>query len=246
MAYHLMVYLLITSPIAAWAILSQDERVRRVFFLVGYVVFSFLLIFLVDWQGKRVDRFLSDLFQSTDNANLPLACRGSLDEALAGLRRIQLSRVASFQAGVGRKLLLRGWIGSELSQNNPTTVRLVAKGGVRSFEGFTTIQLPRPDVVIATAIPMLEKSGFQAEAVLPSDLPPGEYSVVVECRDAARTDQFLSSIVVEVVSAEIGAAIDAPLERELSEQKRNASLADTTLVPTITPSKKSQPSKKAK
>jgi len=246
MVYHLMVYFLITGPVAVWVILSQDERVRRVGFLVGYVVLSLVLIFFIDWQGNRVNRFFCDLFQSTENTNLPLDCRGSLDEVVAGLRRIQVPGKASFQAGVGRKLVLTGWIGSELSQNNPTTVRLVAKGGARSFEGFTTIQLPRPDVVSATAITMLEKSGFQAEAVLPIDLPPGEYSVVVECRNAARTDQFVPINIVEVVSAQLGELLDAPLERELADQKRNAFLTSTMPVPTITPSKKSQPPKKAK
>lgn len=244
MAYFLISYLCITGPIAAWAILSQDERLRRVVFLAGYVSISLLLVMLVGWKGERIDRFSSDLLvKSAELGNLPVGCSGSLDEAVAGLRYIHVPGKRSFQAGAGRKLVLRGWIGSELSQTRPPTVRLVSGGGRQSFAGFATIQQPRPDVVAATAIPMLERSGFQAEAVLPSDLPPGNYEVVVECCGLSRTDQFVPGIVVEVVPVDLGAVLDAPFERELAEQKRKEAQAAAQPVPTVTPSKKSKRSK---
>jgi len=146
-------------------------------------------------------------------------CKGALDEAEAGLRQIVVGMSDSFPAGVGRRLMLKGWISSFYSIENPITVRLIPRNGGKPSVDLTVTQEKRPDVLKTTHDPLLEQCGFRAQCVLPADLPLGKYHVVVQCRDNLNADEFIPRCEVEVVSAQAGIALDAPLEQALAKQE---------------------------
>jgi hypothetical protein len=124
--------------------------------------------------------------------------------------------------------MLKGWIYSFYSIKNPITVRLIPRNGGKSSVDLAVIQEKRPDVLKTTHDPLLEQCGFRAQCVLPADLPLGKYHVVVQCRDNLNADEFIPRCQVEVVSAQAGIALDAPLEQALAEEKvREAKCVDS-------------------
>lgn len=208
MAYFLIAYLCISLPVAVWFFFSQEGGRGRLGVLLGYLMVSIALLTSGQIFGPSISKGLVN-FIKPDGSMLPMACSGHLDEAIAGLRQIQFTQKEVFQAGVGEKLYLRGWIGSTNSMHQPVTVRLVSKkdGGKVDFR---VMQENRPDVVTAQADPGLLYGGFRAEAQLPQRLPLGRYRIVVECRDGKEIDQYEPHCEVEVVSALAVAALDEP------------------------------------
>ena len=193
-----------------------------------YLVFSVGLIAFVQTEGSALARTV-DGFLGLEKDNTPMECRGTLDEADAGLRHIMVGMSDFFQAGVGRRLMVRGWISSYYSIENPITVRLIPCNGRKPEVVLTVTQEKRPDLLKVTHDPLLEQCGFRAECVLPVDLPLGKYHVVVQCRDNLNVDEFIPRCEVEVVSALAGSALDAPLEQALAEQKAREAKATAAL-----------------
>jgi hypothetical protein len=201
---------------------------RKAGIMACYLVFSVGLIAFVQIEGSALGRTV-DGFLGLEKDNTPMECRGTLDEAEAGLRHIMVGMSDFFQAGVGRRLMLRGWIGSFYSIKNPIMVRLIPCNGGKPEVDLTVTQEKRPDLLKVTRDPLLEQCGFRAECVLPVDLPLGKYHVVVQCRDNLNVDEFIPRCEVEVVSAQAGSALDAPLEQALAEQKAREAKATAAL-----------------
>jgi hypothetical protein len=227
MAYFIINYLCITGAIVGWIVFSCEGWRRKVGITVGYLMISAGLFAFIQLEGAALGRMVDGLFDLRKNDNAPMECRGALDEAEAGLRKIMVGMSDSFPAGVGRRLMLKGWIYSFYSIKNPITVRLIPRNGGKPSVDLTVTQEKRPDVLKTTHDPLLEQCGFRAQCVLPADLPLGKYHVVVQCRDNLNADEFIPRCQVEVVSAQAGIALDAPLEQALAKQKvREATFVD--------------------
>ena len=173
------------------------------------------------------------------DANLPVACQGSLDEITAGLRVIPAVGKDLVSAGVGRKLVLRGWIGSKHAKDNGITVRMTSKVRKGPFLEFQVKTEMRPDVAACMAQSLMEWGGFEAEAIVPNDFPLGRYKILVECRKASSRHQFAPEKEIAVVSAKVGAAPDLPMEKE-RRQKEKVGTQAARPIPSVTPEKKSK------
>ena len=228
MAYFIINYLCATGAIVAWIVYSCEGWRRKAGIMACYLVFSVGFIAFVQTEGSALARTV-DGFLGLEKDNTPMECRGTLDEADAGLRHIMVGMSDFFQAGVGRRLMVRGWISSYYSIKNPITVRLIPCNGGKPEVVLTVTQEKRPDLLKVTHDPLLEQCGFRAECVLPVDLPLGKYHVVVQCRDNLNVDEFIPRCEVEVVSALAGNALDAPLEQALAEQKAREAKATAEL-----------------
>jgi hypothetical protein len=227
MAYFIINYLCIMGAIVGWIVFSCEGWRRKVVIGGCSLIFSVGLFAFIQLEGATLASALDGVFGG-EKENTPVECKGSLDEADAGLRKIVVGMSDSFQAGVGRRLMLKGWIYSFYSIKNPITVRLIPRNGGKSSVDLAVIQEKRPDVLKTTHDPLLEQCGFRAQCVLPADLPLGKYHVVVQCRDNLNADEFIPRCQVEVVSAQAGIALDAPLEQALAEEKvREAKFVDS-------------------
>jgi hypothetical protein len=239
MTYFIVAYLCITGQIVLWILFSREGWKDRGIVVGVYLLLSVGLFGMMCEVGPRLERMYDAFLKGSVDANLPVACKGSLDDITAGLRVIPASDKDVARAGVGRKLILRGWIGSEYAKDNGTAVRMIPKGGEGPCLEFQVRTEMRPDVAVYMAQPEMEWGGFQAEAFLPKDLPLGRYRILVECRNGPSRDQFEPEKEIAVVSAAEGAALDAPLEQELAErQRKEQQLVAPT--PSPTPKKKSK------
>jgi hypothetical protein len=242
MAYILIAYLCITLPLMGWIVLSCEGVVRKSLAGGFYVLISGVLLWTVVAQQTWLNRMMDGFLDLGKADNIPISCRGSFDEAEAGLRHIRVGDGDSLQAGVGKHLMVRGWIGSINSIKNPITVRMAPKNGGIPDLTFKVTQEKRPDVAKYNFNPMLEQSGFKADIVLPHDLPLGSYRLIIDCRDGKCVEEFIPRCGIDVVPAEIGIALDAPLQRALDEQQALLSKQAPTPVPKIT--KKERPKNK--
>lgn len=228
MAYFLINYLCITGAIVGCIVFSCEGWRRRVVIGGCSLIFSAGLFAFIQLEGAPLASTLNG-FLGWEKENTPVECKGALDEAEAGLRQIVVGMSDSFQAGVDRRLMLRGWIASFYSIKNPITVRLIPRNGGKPSVELTVTQEKRPDLLKATHDPLLEQCGFRAHCVLPADLPLGKYHVVVQCRDKLNADEFIPRCQVEVVSAQAGIDLDAPLEQALAKQEvSEAKFGDST------------------
>jgi hypothetical protein len=241
MAYFLASYLLITGPIAVWIVFSREERIEKVMVFLGYLVLSVGLFFLFKEAGPLIGKMTRDFLESSPDTHLPNACQGSLDEVDAGLRHIPASGKDVVSAAVGSKMGLRGWIKSDLVRERGATVRMVSKGRSRANLEFQVKRELRPDVATFTGNPAMEWGGFQAEAIVPKELPMGRYQIQVESRDDFFRDQFIPGCEIEVVSAEEGAVLDAPVLQALAEQKRIEAVGSSPQARRKTSAKKTKP-----
>ncbi len=237
MTYFLIAYLCITGPVVAWIVLAREERKGRIIALGIYVLFSLGLFALLRAEGGRLERMYDDLVKAPIGNDIATLCQGSLDEVTAGLRRIPVGGKDSISAAVERKLVLRGWIGSENAKDHGTAVRMTPKGKDHPCLEFQVTTQRRPDVAVFMANPLMESSGFLAEAIVPGDFPQGRCQIKVECRNASTRDQFVPGCEILVISAAEGAVLDAPLERELEERKMREVQA-VSPKPRITPARK--------
>jgi hypothetical protein len=235
MTYFLIAYLCMTGPFVAWMLFSCEDWKGRGKVLGVFILLSAGLIVLLHKEKPRLQSMYEGFLKASIDPNLPVACEGSLDEATAGLRVIPLAGKDVVNAGAGRKLILRGWIGSEYAKDNGTAVRMMPKGGDGPSLEFQVRTERRPDVAVYMAHPLMEWGGFQAESLLPKDLPLGRYKIIVESHNGCTRDQFAPGCEIAVISAEQGAALDAPLERELEERKRKEAQAAIAPVPTTSP-----------
>jgi hypothetical protein len=228
MAYFLINYLCATGAIVAWIVFSSEGWRRKIGITVIYLIVSAGLVAFIQHEGAALAK-TTDGILGVEKDNAPVECRGALDEAEAGLRHIMVGMSDSLQAEVGRRLMLRGWISSYYSIKNPITVQMIPRKGGKPSLNLKVTQEKRPDLLKATHDPFLEQCGFRAECVLPQDLPLGKYQVVVQCRDNLNVDEFIPRCEVEVVSAQAGSALDAPLEQALAEQKAREAKATAAL-----------------
>lgn len=237
MTYFLIAYLCMTGPVVAWIVVSREELRGRLAVFGVYLVFSSGLLALLRAEGDRLERLYDDFLNTPINNDIASPCRGSLDEVTAGLRCVPVEGKDCISAGIGRKLVLQGWIGSENAKDHGTAVIMKPKAKDHPVLKFQATTRRRPDVAIFMANPLMEWGGFLAEATVPKDFPKGRYQILVESRNASIRDQFIPGCEIEVISAEGGEALDAPLARELEERKKRE-VRTVAPTPGITPVRK--------
>lgn len=253
MTYFLVAYLCITGPIAAWAFFSQDRRWMRAIVVVLYVVIS---IVIAQWFPRydekpavvqtAVPNLQSTLTQLANRGQgRTVACEGFLDEVTAGPRTIQVGSRESIMVAPGKRLVLRGWIGSELTQTEIPSVKIQLIRGGKTELKMPAVQQDRPDVVLYKANPSLSRCGYSAELILPNDLPLGTYRVIVECRKGETCEQMMPPCKIQVVSPADVAALDAPIERELALRAQQESQSSIKSAPN-SEKKSTAPSNKRK
>jgi hypothetical protein len=218
MTYFILAYLCITGPIVTWVLISQEKWKGKTIVISGYLIFSVVFFEISRIVKNPLETIYHGLMDNSWDANLPNACQGSLDEVTAGLRRVPAAGKEVIEAGAGRKLTLRGWIGSDLPKDLGVAVRLIQKSSGHSCLELKTKIEKRPDVAIFMANPMTEWGGFVAEGIIPKNLPLGRYKVLIERKGITSSDQFSPQCAIEVISLEAGAALDAPLEKELNQK----------------------------
>jgi hypothetical protein len=145
----------------------------------------------------------------------------------------------------GKRLVLAGWIGSELTQTEIPTVKIQMIRGEKTELNMPAVQLDRPDVVVYKANPSLSRCGYSAEIILPKDLPLGTYRVIVECQKGETCEQMIPPCRIQVASPADVAELDAPIERELAfrAQQENQPQASLKSAPN---SEKKSPARSSK
>jgi hypothetical protein len=229
-----------TGPILVWIFISREGIRTRIGVILGYLFLSVIFFGIAKVMKAPFERLSHAILDNSVDVDHCCICPGSLDEITAGLRVMPTLGQESLKAGVGRKLVLRGWIGSEFARYYGTTIKMTSRSDNRSSLEFQVKSERRPDVASFMIQPELEWGGFQAEAVIPKDFPLGRYKILVECRNASSRDQFYPLCEIAVVSEEEGASLDAPLEHKLADKK----IKETQIVSTVSPrtlKKKSKP-----
>ena len=248
MTYFLVAYLCITGPFAAWAFFSQDRRWMKAIVVALYLVVSLVAMQWFPQDDEKptdvqaaVPNLQTTLIQlASRGTGRPTGCEGFLDEVTAGPRSIQVGSRGSIMVAAGKRLVLRGWIGSELTQTEIPTVKIQMIRGEKTELKMPAVQQERPDVVVFKANPSLSRSGYSAELILPNDLPLGTYRVIVECRKGEACEQSVPACRIQVVSPSDVAALDAPIERELAFRAQHENQRQATPKSTPNSEKKSK------
>jgi hypothetical protein len=137
----------------------------------------------------------------------PTATQGALDEVHVGMRTFLSPLPPVIPAGPGERVQVRGWIRSWDSYQNPITVCLISKQTPKIVIPLITTNQERPDIAKYFADPLLDRSGFLAEVILPPDFRADMYSVAIECRGTS-WKRFQSMNALEGVTRETAVALE--------------------------------------
>jgi hypothetical protein len=219
MSYFLVAYLCISAPIASWIFLSVEGRFRQVIIGILYVGVSVLFLVAI---SAIIDKPSATMKSSIDwmngeNEKKPTGCNGGLDTLTAGLRPVDLNQKQKVMVAPGKRIVIQGWMGSYLTRSQVPVIKLVQVDGAKREVLIPATPMDRPDVGLFYKNSMLGRSGFAAEAILPSNLSLGDYQVISECRSGEVWDQYIAPCRISVVPPEVVEPLDAPYERAAAE-----------------------------
>lgn len=219
MAYFLVAYLCISAPIAAMVFLSVKGKSRQA--IVGTLYMGVSVLSLVAISGI-VDKPSATMESAIDwmngeNEKKPTDCNGHLDSLTAGLRPVDLNQKQKVMVAPGKRIVIEGWMGSPLTRSQVPVIKLVQMDRAKREVLIPASAMERPDVETFLQNSFLNRSGFRAEALLPGDLPLGDYQVIAECRSEGRWDQYIAPCRISVVPPGVVESLDAPYELAAAE-----------------------------
>jgi len=160
-----------------------------------------------DKQGSRMS------WIQGDQSNIPSGCDGALEIVTSGVRPIDSIKQNKILVSTKKKIVLRGWIGSPQTQLQVPIIKLVQIDGEKREVMIPAMPMERPDVVLAKQNSLLNRSGFRAEGILPTDLPLGDYQMIAECRSGEIWEQYIAPCKISVEPPSVVGPLDAPYEQ---------------------------------